>query len=163
MCNTGSAPVPRRPTRDDIVGEDPWSNPIVDPAFAQDPTGIMRQSDVLAIGSINEALGLEGDAAIPSASQMLGGFGGSNSPGPMDLTGRPGAEERGFAEGRYTTQEQLTAAQTAKAEAAAEEKRRVAAWQGENRSRRGRASTLLTGPRGLSSDGTSARRTLLAM
>ena len=160
MCNTGSAPVPRIPTKDDILGEDPWSNPIIDPAFAQDPTGIMRQSDVVAIDSVNAALGTD---AIKPASEMLSGFGGSNSPGPMDLTGRPGAEERGFAEGRYTTQEQLTAAQTAKAEAAAEEKRRVAAWQGENRARRGRASTLLTGPRGLSSDGTSARRTLLAM
>lgn len=158
MCNTGGAPVPRVPTKDDILGEDPWSNTIVDPAFMQDPTGIMRQSDVVAIDAINTALGTD---AIRPASEMLGGFMGGG-----------GASQEEIAQARYMRDSDpirrmspadYEAYKAAQAEAAAEEKRRVTAWQGENRSRRGRAATLLTGPRGLSSDGTTARRTLLAM
>lgn len=150
MCNV---PTPRSPTKSDIVGEDPWSNPIINPAFVQDPTGIMRQSDVMAIGALNRVLGTD---TIKPASEMLGPMlnpaGGANA-GPESA--RP-AESR-MSPGDYE------AAQAAKAAAAVEEKKRVAAWQGENNARRGRASTLLTGPRGLSSDGTTARRTLLAM
>ena len=158
MCNTGSMPVPRTPTKDDILGEDPWSNPIIDPAYAQDPTGIMRQSDVVAIDAINSALGTD---AIRPASEMLGGLMGGGGASQEEVAQarymRDTDPTRRMSPGKY---EQYKAAEAA---AKAEEKKRVAAWQGENRARRGRASTLLTGPRGLSSDGTSARRTLLAM
>ena len=155
MCNTGSAPVPRIPTKDDILGEDPWSNPIIDPAFAQDPTGIMRQSDVAAIDAVNAMFGTE---AIKPASEMLGGM-----LNPESSNVDTAKAQRGTPEGTRMSPGDYAAAQAAKAAAAKEERARVAAWQGENRARRGRASTLLTGPRGLSSDGTSARRTLLAM
>lgn len=155
MCNVGSAPVPKRPTREDIVGEDPWSNPIINPAFAQDPTGIMRQSDVAAIDAINAAFGTE---AIKPASEMLGGMLNPESTN-VDVAQ---ARRSTPGEARMSPVD-YEAAQAAKAAAAEEEKKRIAAWQGEGRSRQGRASTLLTGPRGLSSDGTTARRTLLAM
>lgn len=147
MCNV---PTPRTPTRSDIIGEDPWSNPIINPAFVQDPTGVMRQSDVAAIGTINRILGTD---AIKPASGALDPM--LNPPERTTVGTRP--EEARMSPGGYE------AAQAAKAAAAVEERKRVAAWQGENNARRGRASTLLTGPRGLSSDGTTARRTLLAM
>lgn len=160
MCDVSSIPTPRIPTKDDIFGEDPWSNRIINPAFAQDPTGIMRQSDVVAIDSINTALGT--DVAVP-ASEMLGGLMNPDRSNVVAGGGGGASSEFRDAAGNRMTTEEYAAAQTAKAAEKAEEKRRVAAWRGEDRSRRGRASTLLTGPRGLSSDGTTARRTLLAM
>ena len=157
MCNVGSAPIPKRPTKDDLLGEDPWSNTVINPAFAQDPTGIMRQSDVAAIDAINAAFDTN---AIRPASEMLGPL--MNPGGTSEAPGVTAAQRESRAS-TYATVEAERAAREAAITAAEEEKKRVTAWQGENRNRSGRASTLLTGPRGLLNDGTTARRTLLAM